>query len=276
MTLLREISNRPLDGGYAEAAAAKAVRNHPAGGPGRAERPPRWRWAAVAAVAIILGVSATWGVRALRAPDQADQRARAALERRAEEARERVGALRQRSNELSGEVAELENQALARRDPSAAARSQQVAAAVGALAVSGPGLRLTIAPDPANEADPDARIRAGDLRLLVGALWQAGAEAQAVGGVRLTSTTAIRDVGDQIQVGFEPVASPIAIEAIGPASALELGLARGRAGDRISLLRGYLKATVSIERAGRLELPASSDVAALEHAAAGGTGSGKG
>jgi hypothetical protein len=56
------------------------------------------------------------------------------------------------------------------------------------------------------------------------------------------------------------------IEAIGPPAGLEVGLASGRAGDRVSLLRGYLGATVTIAQRERLELPASSDVTALEHA----------
>ncbi|MDR2347729.1 MAG: DUF881 domain-containing protein [Bifidobacteriaceae bacterium] len=269
MSLLAGIMNRPLDGGYAEAAARKAARPADVSAQPPAGR-PFGRWLAVAAVALVLGLTVTLGVRALRAPSQADQRARAALERSAEQASERLAALRQRYNKLSGEVAALEIQALARRDPSAAARAQELAAAVGALAVAGAGLKISIAPDPQALADddPDALIRSGDLRLLVGALRQAGAEAVAVGGVRLTATTAIRDVGNQIQVGFEPLPALIVIEAIGPAADMELGLAEGRAGDRISLLRGYLKATVSIDRADRLELPASPDVAGLEYAAA--------
>jgi uncharacterized protein YlxW (UPF0749 family) len=101
---------------------------------------------------------------------------------------------------------------------------------------------------------------------VVGAQWQAGAEAVAVGGVRLTSLTAIRDVGDQIQVAFEAVPSPCVIEAIGPAADLEVGLASGRAGDRISLLKGYFGATVTIEQVQRLELPASPAVTAFDPA----------
>jgi uncharacterized protein YlxW (UPF0749 family) len=103
--------------------------------------------------------------------------------------------------------------------------------------------------------------------VIVGALRQSGAEAVAVGGIRLTSTTAIRDVGDQIQVAFEPLATPYLIEAIGPAEEMEVALASGRAGDRVSLLRGYIGATVTIDRVKRLELPASLTTTALKYAA---------
>jgi uncharacterized protein YlxW (UPF0749 family) len=258
MTLLTEVLSRPLDGGYAEAAQRKAAGQTPV-------RPARW--VLVVAAALVLGLAATWGVRALRSPGEAEQRAHQALERSAAEAQERVTALRERTNELAGQVEALENQALARSDPSAATRARELAMAVGAIAVAGPGLEITLQEDAEAVAAgaAEARIRAGDLRILVGALWQSGAEAVAVGGVRLASTTAIRDVGDQVQVGFESLGTPYVIEAIGPSDDMELGLVDGSAADRMSLLKGYLGATVAIRRLDRLELPASAEVAGLDY-----------
>jgi uncharacterized protein YlxW (UPF0749 family) len=258
MTLLTEVLERPLDGGYAEAARRKA-----------AGQPPvkAGRWALVAAAAVILGLGVTASVRTLRSPGEADQRARQALERNAVEAQSRLLALAERTNQLAGEVEALENQALSLTDPAAAAEARALAVAVGAIGAAGPGLEISIQEDAqavAAGAD-EARIRAGDLRILVGALWQAGAEAVAVGEVRLASTTAIRDVGDQIQVGFESLGTPYVIRAIGPVEDLEIGLALGRAADRISLLSGYLGAAVQIRPVERLELPASAEVAGLEY-----------
>ncbi|MDR2378235.1 MAG: DUF881 domain-containing protein, partial [Bifidobacteriaceae bacterium] len=230
MTLLTEVLSRPLDGGYAEAAQRKAAGLSPVS---------RGRWALVLAAALVLGLAVTWGVRILRSPGEADQRAREGLERSAAEAQDQVAALRERTGELAGQVEALENEALSATDPSAAAEARALAMAVGAIAVGGPGLEVTIVEDAeaiAAGAD-DARIRAGDLRLIVGALWRSGAEAIAVGGVRLASTTAIRDVGDQIQVGFASLGTPYLIEAVGPGDAMAVGLATGAAGDRIGLLR---------------------------------------
>jgi uncharacterized protein YlxW (UPF0749 family) len=257
MTLLTEVMERPLDGGYAEAARRKQAL-------GRA--PARWSWAFVLVTALVLGLGVTWGVRVLRTPVEADERARASLERNAETARQEVTELSERFNELTVEVAELRSAALG--DPAAAAAARDLAAAVGALPVTGSGLVVAVTPDAAAvaEGNHDARIRSGDIRVIVGALRQAGAEAVAVGGVRLTARSAIRDVGDQIQVGFEPLAAPYAIEAIGLAAALEVSLASGRSGDRVSLLRGYLGATVSISRVDVLELAASKDVNVLRYA----------
>jgi uncharacterized protein YlxW (UPF0749 family) len=256
MTLLTEVMARPLDGGYAEAAARKRAGAPP---------PTGWSLAPLVVLAVILGITVTWGVKVLRTPAEADQRLRQKLEQRAEAAGATLGELRAESQTLAAEVETLRGRVLALDDPSGAARARQLAAAVGALAVGGPGLRVAVSPDAQAVAEGrnDARIRAGDLRLIVGALWAGGAEAVAVGGVRLISTTAIRDVGDQIQVAFEPLARPDVVEAIGPSDQMEVALAAGAAGTRISLLRGYLGAAVDIEPVDELVLPASPDAVAL-------------
>jgi uncharacterized protein YlxW (UPF0749 family) len=70
----------------------------------------------------------------------------------------------------------------------------------------------------------DLRIQDVDLRLVVNALWEAGAEAVAVNGHRIGGTSAIRSAGDRILVNFDPVASPFQVSAIGEPDGLESGL----------------------------------------------------
>lgn len=70
----------------------------------------------------------------------------------------------------------------------------------------------------------DLRIQDVDLRLVVNALWQSGAEAVAVNGHRIGGTSAIRSAGDRILVNFDPVASPFRVTAIGDPEGLEAGL----------------------------------------------------
>jgi uncharacterized protein YlxW (UPF0749 family) len=55
-----------------------------------------------------------------------------------------------------------------------------------------------------------------DLQDIANALWQAGAEAVAVNGQRLTATGTIRAAGGVILVDFRPVTSPYEVTAIGP------------------------------------------------------------
>lgn len=89
----------------------------------------------------------------------------------------------------------------------------------------GPGVVVELAD---SEASPqtrgeltDLRIQDVDLRLVVNALWEAGAEAIALNGQRVGATTAIRAAGDRILVNFAPVASPYRVSAIGSPEALE-------------------------------------------------------
>ena len=63
-----------------------------------------------------------------------------------------------------------------------------------------------------------------DIQLLVNDLWAAGAEAIAVGGVRLRTTSAIRQAGGSILVDNRPVSWPIDIDAIGDAAGMQVAL----------------------------------------------------
>ncbi|MDR1799186.1 MAG: hypothetical protein LBR19_04775, partial [Bifidobacteriaceae bacterium] len=149
MTLLTEVIKRPLDAGYAEAAQRKAAQTQPG---------PRWAGLPVLVVALVLGLAVAWGVRALRSPEPADLQARAVLETNAQEAYAKVEALTQTAKELGAEVRDLRQAALGQQDPAAARQAQALAAVSGAVAVTGPGLTVTLqaANDEAGaDADPE-------------------------------------------------------------------------------------------------------------------------
>jgi uncharacterized protein YlxW (UPF0749 family) len=92
-------------------------------------------------------------------------------------------------------------------------RRDGLALSAGFVAVSGPGVRVTVDDQP--QGDPDGRVRATDLRLLVNGLWQAGAEAISVNGRRLTSLSAIVNSDIAIQVNKGPLSPPYVVQAIG-------------------------------------------------------------
>jgi uncharacterized protein YlxW (UPF0749 family) len=94
-----------------------------------------------------------------------------------------------------------------------------------AVAVSGPGLKVTLA-DAQPDADSDpvggkgqpnagGQVRDSDVQLVVNALWAAGAEAISVDGQRLGPTSTIRTAGEAILVDFWPVSSPYQVSAVG-------------------------------------------------------------
>jgi uncharacterized protein YlxW (UPF0749 family) len=89
----------------------------------------------------------------------------------------------------------------------------------GTTAMSGKGLEIRLS-DSRREAKTDAdreslSVHDVDLQLVVNALWAAGAEAVAVNGQRLVSTSPIRAAGETITVNFRPLVPPYKVEAIG-------------------------------------------------------------
>lgn len=120
---------------------------------------------------------------------------------------------------------------------------------IGAVAVTGPGMRITlddaadaqlVEPGAGEGGQPDqGAVLARDVQQVVNALWAAGAEAVAVNGHRLMPTTAIRFAGRAIIVGFRPLTRPYLITAVGPAD-IPQRFAAGVGGAYLDgLRRGY-------------------------------------
>ena len=102
----------------------------------------------------------------------------------------------------------------------------------------------------------DLRIQDVDLRLVVNALWQAGAEAVAVNGHRIGGTSAIRSAGDRILVNFDPVASPFRVSAIGEPEGLEAGLRETEISQQFDVWTQVYGLGFAIRTARGLTLPA--------------------
>lgn len=136
-----------------------------------------------------------------------------------------IGRIDQRKKEvrsLEGRIRSLQRQDDALRSASSRVQGQLGEATVelsslqlstGFVAVRGPGLRLTVSDSADGSAD--GRVRASDLRLLVNGLWQAGAEAIAVNGRRLSNLSAIVNSNISIAVNQSPLTPPYVISAIG-------------------------------------------------------------
>ena len=123
--------------------------------------------------------------------------------------RDLVGSKRETVASLKTEISELE--AGSSIDLPA---TTNLLVSTGAVPVVGPGLTLTVESAP-NEADTNGRLTDSDLQLIVNGLWLAGADAVAINGHRLASTSAIRSAGEAITVNYRSVTEPIVISAIG-------------------------------------------------------------
>ena len=225
-SLLDDVLAETLDPAYADAARSRAAR----GGEAAGERAPRRWWRSqvlIALTMVVAGLLVAVTYAQAAATSQGRQQVRAALV-------EDIGNASEISDELAAELEDVRAQvsearehvlattAVGQRALDELARAEQGAAAVP---VTGPGMLVTLAnadqaadEDPVGgtpEDDPSARIRDGDLQLVVNALWDAGAEAISINGQRLGPTSAIRFAGEAVLVDFRPVTNPYEISAIG-------------------------------------------------------------
>lgn len=135
---------------------------------------------------------------------------------------------------LRDELSSLQRQALAGQ-PAMLDRLNTLQLAVGDSSVRGPGMVITLSDGPAD--DENARVVDEDLRIVVNGLWQAGAEAVAVNGHRITARTAIHDAGSAITVDYRSVSSPYTIEAIGDSRSITGSFAATPASSWLAYLR---------------------------------------
>lgn len=254
MTLLIEVMERPLDPGYAEAAA----RRREAEAAGTAGAPLSTRvW--VALLAVLLGLMTAAAARQLRAPQPGMAAARTLLEQQVAERSGAAADLRERADELSTEIEELQRTTLATQDPELLDVLALDRLVNGSAPVSGPGLVVSLTDGGAglsSGADPDARVRDYDLQTVVNALWAAGAEAISVDDQRLTTMSAVRNAGDAVLVDLVPLPGPTyVVRAIGDPERMQTEFARSDAAAYLQALGSAWGISSSVVTQSRLELP---------------------
>ncbi len=203
MDLLNQIVRQPIDPDYALVAA-------------RQGSPPRSR-VGVVVVAVLAGaLLAVTVLQTTRAAPVAETE-RAELIDRVQAAQSGTDQLRSRLTATSAEIEELRAAALGGGSAAQALEDQihRLEPMVGAVPVTGPGLVIVVDDSPAAGTDHRDQVLDVDLQMLVNGLWQAGAEAVAINGHRLSSLTAIRSAGDAITVDFRSLTRPYRVEAIG-------------------------------------------------------------
>lgn len=262
MTLLTEMMERPLDPGYRAAAERRQVSGaEPATPAGRA----------VTVVSLVLiGLLTVAAVLALRAPQPEAATAKDALLQRIKDETTAADRMQKANNtlRLANDQAQADLLRLQAKG-GLADQLQQLGLVSGALAVRGPGLRVTVddAPGSAPSAGEDprqqdekaqGRVLDRDLQIVVNGLWAAGAEAISINGQRLTALSAIRSAGQAILVDFRPLTPPYVISAIGSPDTLRSGFASGAGGPYLHSLQDNYGITSSIDSVSSMSLPASS------------------
>lgn len=227
MDLLRQITEHPIDPDYALVRDRDRDRTggeRPGRGPGR-------RWALALAAVLAGGLFAVGAVQTTqRAPLVATERDELiARIRTAEVAQD---AQRGEVAALDAEIAQLRAAAVSGDSAGEArlAEIQELGLSVGTVAVTGPGVVVTVDDAPGSGSDTRDQVLDLDLQILVNGLWQSGAEAVSVNGHRLSTLTAIRGAGQAITVDYRSLTRPYRVEAIGDPRTLPASFAQTSAG----------------------------------------------
>lgn len=125
-----------------------------------------------------------------------------------------VAGLRAQVEDVRGRLAGGETQS--------AEREQQLAdlgLAAGLVAVAGPGVRVTLDDSELDRAPTgnvnDLVVHSQDVQAVVNAVWKSGAEAVAINGQRLVSTSAVLCVGNTLLLNGSVHSPPYTVSAVG-------------------------------------------------------------
>jgi uncharacterized protein YlxW (UPF0749 family) len=272
-SLLDQVLAETLDPAYQQAADARAARARAAVEAGQEPPSPtagrRRGQLLVALVLAVAGLLAAITYDEASAGEKGRHAVREALLQDIDSDTATADDLSAQLDKLRGRVDRTRDSALQASaiGQTALAQLASAEAGAGAVAVTGPGLKVTLA-DAAPNADSDpvggdtgdslGNVRDTDVQLVVNALWAAGAEAVSVNGERLGPTSAIRTAGEAILVDFSPVESPYEISAVGDPDTLSRKfLADGDVEDLAVVSKSY-GLRFEFAKAGSLSLPAAA------------------
>lgn len=264
-SLLRALLSQHLDPGYAAAAAKRDAGGGPPHGRARAAG---WFWQALAALLVATVFAAAFAQARLVAPGVSAAQRVLAAGVRSEEAT--TSDLTARRNALAARRDEVQRRMLAQDSAGRRLLSQldRLSLAAASTPVTGPGLSLTVT-DPGvgpNLSDMSKQRVAGsrqiildrDLQLVVNSLWASGAEAIAVGGVRVGPNVTIRQAGGAILVDNNPISSPYAVLAIGPPHSMQELFDNSPGLRRLRLLETSYGVGVHVSAVDKLTIPAGA------------------
>lgn len=250
LPLLTLITQQSLDEDYLHVAERRASGDAPAPSRGKPRR--------IAAVVVaVFGVMvATAAVQTSRNAS-VDDASRETLISQITGKRQAVSRMQDRMVELREGNVLLGNELtrVTRSEQSAVGRLRRLEAGTGFVAVTGPGVRITV--DDAPEGDATQKVKDEDLALLVDGLWNAGAEAISINGQRLTVLSGIRNANVAINVNGNPLAPPYTVLAIGDTRTLQANLLDSTHGAEFRQLATGLGFVYELHNEDSVTLPAA-------------------
>jgi len=184
----------------------------------------------------------------------------------------RARLLREEVEGLKARLGEIEADAAGRQGSLRSTRAviDALARVAGLTEVQGPGLVVELRDSALHESptgDPnDLVIHEQDLQAVVNALWSAGAEALAINGERITSSSAVRCVGNTLLLHGSVYAPPYRIQAVGDPAALLAGMNADPLVERFRIFAEEFRLGFGATAAAVLELPAFRGVVTNQYA----------
>lgn len=260
MGLLTYLSTHTMDEDYAFVSLRREERRFAEQGPGATVREPSRRRVGLVG-ALVMAVFAVMVVTAAAQTSRnsvSDERERRQLAGQLGSARTQVTDDRARLVSLRAEIARLQAQQL-RSDSSASgllSRIELLGTGAGTIAVSGPGIRVVADNAPGSDS-PRSEVLDSDLQSLANGLWEAGAEAIAINGQRLTNLSTIRLAGGAITVNARSLRRPYVLSVIGDKDTLPARFAETTSGQAWLDLQRQVGLRLTLTPVSRLRLPAT-------------------
>lgn len=199
-----------------------------------------------ATLALLAALIAIAVISTTRSSDEVDSERQDLLER-VSAAAERLETQEEEAVALQAEIRDLG--AAQVNDPSLTAARNALEPLAGAVPVTGPGI-VIIVNDAMDSSRTEGVVFDSDLSRLVNGLRQAGAEAIAINGRRVTALTPIRTAGSAITVDFVSLSPPYRVEAIGNPATMPARFARTGAAAWWNYISDSFGIEFSIEEAG--------------------------
>lgn len=203
--------------------------------------------ALLAALIVVAAVSTT------RSSDEVDGERRDLLERITQTA-ERLEVQEAEAADLELEIRDLGAAQI--NDPALTAAREALEPLVGTIPVTGPGIIVEVS-DAMDSSRTEGVVFDSDVSRLINGLRQAGAEAMAINGRRVTVLTPIRTAGSAITVDYVSLSPPYRVEVIGNPATMPARFARTGAAAWWKYISDDFGIAFSIREAdGDLTLPA--------------------
>jgi uncharacterized protein YlxW (UPF0749 family) len=260
-SLLRSLLSDHLDPGYAAAAERRAA-HEPVG------RARNWGWQILAGLLVTAVFAAAAAQAQSVAP--ATQETRNVLADGVRSAEQTTNDGTARRDALAAQVESERRSRLAgdERGRRLLADLDAVEFAAAATAVHGPGLTVTVTePTAARDLSDVSKQRVAgspqvildrDLQLVVNSLWVSGAEAIAVGGVRIGPNVTVRQAGGGLLVDNQPISNPYVVMAIGPPHGMQDVFDQSPGLQRLRILEASYGVVVNVSETDDLTVPAGS------------------